>query len=117
MVFCALCKESKESVYNWTLTEKLLDPSKARSFKICDECAGFLLRRMMKSVMGIRNDEELYVEKLMVSRTGVIEDVYLHPDNSLEITLNLDYTKAKRWYIREHEDVEEAETQLSEISR
>lgn len=99
MVFCGLCKQTKDTVYNWYIEEQGADGT-VNKLKICDDCAGLLLRRMAKKVMGIRDDQPA-PEIFKISKTGVIDEIVLNKDNVLEITIALDICKARRWVEKE----------------
>jgi len=102
MVFCGLCKANKETRHNWLIQEMGAD-SPMNKFKICDECAGLLMRGMTKKVMGIRDGQPLPTP-IVLSKTGVIDEIVLNDDNSLEITIAIDIGKARRWVEKEIED-------------
>lgn len=95
MVFCPLCKDTKDTTYNWSIHEHGAD-SRVRKFKICDGCAGTLLRKMTKKVMGLREEHEI-PDPLIISKTGIINEIALMTDDALEITIDLDIGKARRW--------------------
>lgn len=99
MVFCGLCKETKSPKYNWLIQEHGAD-SPVNKFKICDECASLLLRGMTKKVMGVRDGEPL-PDPLILSKTGVIDEIVMNMDNSLDVTIAIDIGKARRWVEKE----------------
>ena len=94
MVFCSLCKSTKECRQNWIVNEHGAD-STVGKFKVCDDCASFLLRGMYKKVHGVREDKDL-PDKLKISKTGVITDIVLEQDGCLEMTIGMDISKARR---------------------
>jgi hypothetical protein len=96
MVFCGLCKEAKEPRHNWSIMEQGAEKTMGK-FRICDDCAAFLLKNMAKKVLGVR-DGETVPTPLLLNKTGIIDELALHGDNSLEITIALDISKARRWY-------------------
>ncbi len=94
MVFCSLCKNTKDCRQNWIVNEHGAD-STVGTFKICDDCAFFLLKGMYKKVHGIRDESELPTN-LEISKTGVIRDIVLQKDGCLEMTIGMDIGKARR---------------------
>ena len=94
MVFCPLCKDTKATTYNWSIHEHGA-VARIRKFKICDDCACLLLRKMSKKIMGLREEHDI-PNPLIVSKTGVINEIAMASDNSLEITIDLDIGKARR---------------------
>ncbi len=102
MVFCGLCKETKDDSHNWLIQEHGAD-SPVDKFKICNECAAFLLRGMTKKVMGVREGQPLPTP-LVITKTGVIDEIILNDNNSLDITIAVDIGKARRWVEKEIED-------------
>ncbi len=104
MVFCGLCKKAKEPKQNWFIQEHGAD-SPVNKFKICDECAALLMRGMAKKVMGVREGQML-PSPLIISRTGVIDEIILNNENALDITIAIDIGKARRWVEKEIEDSE-----------
>jgi len=107
MVFCSLCKQNKETTYNWEILDHSVEGKRAR-YKICDECAVFLLREMSRKVMGIRDPQNM-PNPLALSKTGVIKDILLNDDNSLDIVIDLDICKARRWILRQEREKEQEE--------
>ena len=102
MVFCGLCKETKEPNQNWFIQEHGAD-SPVNKFKICDECAALLMRGMAKKVMGVRDGSPL-PDPLIISKTGVIDEIILNGANALDITIAIDIGKARRWVEKELEE-------------
>lgn len=103
MVFCGLCKQNKDTQHNWFIQEHGAD-SPVDKLKICDDCAAFLLRGMTKKVLGIREGQSL-PDPLVVTKTGVIEEIILNTDNSLDITIAIDIGKARRWVEKEYKSL------------
>ena len=94
MVYCGLCKDSKDTRQTWVVNENGAEGS-VNKFRICDDCASTLLREMTKKVMGIREEHPL-PDPLFLSKTGVVSDIILKDDNSLEMTIAMDISKARR---------------------
>ena len=99
MVYCGLCKEAKDPKYNWFIQEHGANSS-VNKFKICDDCASHLLKGMTKKVMGIRDGHPL-PDPLVLSKTGVIEEIVLNGESGLDITIAIDISKARRWVEKE----------------
>ncbi|MBN3036969.1 MAG: hypothetical protein JW834_00820 [Candidatus Diapherotrites archaeon] len=102
MVFCGLCKEAKEPRYHWMIQE-IGANSRMGKFRVCDDCASELLRDMLRKVHGIRDGQEL-PSPISLSKTGIIEEMVLRDDNSLEITVSIDIGKARRIVERSQEE-------------
>jgi len=94
MVFCSLCKENKDTRQSWIINEHGAD-STVGKFKICDDCAAYLLKGMFKKVHGIR-DEEPLPGIIELGKTGVITNTVLLEDGCLEMTIGMDISKARR---------------------
>lgn len=101
MVFCGLCKETKDQKYNWLIQEHGAT-SPVNKFKVCDSCAALLLRGMTKKVMGVREGQSL-PDPLILSKMGVIDEIVLNQDDSLDVTIAIDIGKARRWVEKEIE--------------
>lgn len=91
MVLCSVCKNTKDPKVNWTIQEHSVDNSVLHSFKICDECAGKLLRQ-------IATDMKLPVstDEMLLNYTGLIGDITLNAENNLEVILQMDLAKARK---------------------
>ncbi len=94
MVYCALCKQNKESKYNWVIYESGVN-GPVRKYKICDDCAITVIKQISHDILGLRENEELTFP-LEISKLGVIESVYLLDNGEIEIILKVDYSQAKR---------------------
>lgn len=94
MVFCSLCKTNQQTLYNWQIADYGVR-GKCRKYRICDKCAVILLREMTGRIMGIRDGEDM-PSPMVLSKTGVISDLLLHEDNSLELVIDMDIYKARR---------------------
>ena len=94
MVYCALCKQNKESKYNWVIYDTGAGGI-ARKYRICDDCAIYLLKETSKSVLGLRDNEEPALP-LQLTRLGVIDKVMLTDKDEIEIGLKVDFSQAKR---------------------
>ena len=103
MVYCALCKQSKETSHNWYIQDRGAT-STVSKLKICDDCAALLLKGMTKQVMGIRDGQPL-PNPLVLSKLGVIDEIVLNSANSLDITIAIDVSKARRWVEKEMEAI------------
>ncbi|MCD6414480.1 MAG: hypothetical protein J7L23_02515 [Candidatus Diapherotrites archaeon] len=100
MVFCSLCKTNKETKYNWQIADHMAN-GKSERYKICDECATTLLKEMTGRVMGIR-DKDMLPNPMELTKTGLISELLLHEDKSLEIVINLDVHRARRIISKEN---------------
>ncbi len=94
MVYCALCKQTKESKYNWVIYENGAD-GVVRKYRVCDDCAVHILRETSRSVLGLRDNEPL-PDILKLTKLGVIDEVKLLGDGTVEISLKTDFSQAKR---------------------
>jgi len=101
MVYCGLCKQSKETKHNWYIQERGAT-STINKLKICDDCAALLLKGMTKKVMGIREGQPL-PNPLVLSKLGVLDEIVLNGENCLDITIAIDISKARRWVEKELE--------------
>ena len=93
-MYCALCKQNKESKYNWVIYENGIDGS-VKKYRVCDDCAVYILKESSRSVLGLRDGEKL-PDNLKLSSLGVIEGIRLTQDNEIEIALKVDFSQAKR---------------------
>ena len=91
MVLCSVCKDNKENKVSWVVQEHSVDNSILHSFKICDYCAGKLLRQ-------IATDMKLPVstDNMLLNYTGLVGDMTLNVDNQLEVILLMDLAKARK---------------------
>jgi hypothetical protein len=112
MVFCSLCKNNKEPHYNWQVVDHGAQ-GRMDKYRICDDCAVLLLKEMTSRVMGVRDKENLPFP-VVLSKTGVISELLLHNDNSLELVIDLDICKARRIIPKENCSKEEAEEPVEE---
>ena len=92
MVFCGVCKENKDTRNRWIIREHKVDGSTLRNFKICDACAGSLVRRIVHEL----DPEQAKNPQLVLTRSGLIDSIVLDEDNELEITLSMDLAKARK---------------------
>jgi hypothetical protein len=99
MVFCSLCKNNKASLYNWQISDHGAE-GQVNKYRICDDCANLLLKELTRGVMGIREGHEM-PNPLVLSKTGVLDEILLHEDSSLEIVIDLDICKARRMMPKE----------------
>jgi len=100
MVFCGLCKQSRDTTHTWYVEEQIREGN--RKVRVCDNCAALLLRRMTKKVMGVRAEQNLE-HPVNISNLGVLNDIMLDDDNTLEITVAIEIGKARRWVEKEQE--------------
>jgi len=94
MVCCSLCKKTKDTQYNWQIVDHGVQ-GKMSKYRICDDCAVLLLKEMTSRVMGVREKNNL-PNPIALSKTGVISELNLHDDKSLELVIDLDIYKARR---------------------
>ena len=96
MVVCGICKQTKETRNKWVIHEHAVDNSLLRDFKICDECASNVIRKILKE-----QQTEGEVTQPILTKTGLIDSIILGDDNSLEITLSMDLAKARKYIIEQ----------------
>jgi len=96
MVVCGVCKQTKDSRNKWIIHEHAVDNSLMRDFKICDECASSVIRKILKE----QGEEAV---QPILTKTGLIDSVVLGDDNSLEITLSMDLAKARKLILEQTE--------------
>ncbi len=91
MVVCGICKQTKDTKNRWVIHEHAIDNSLLRDFKICDQCAGEVVRKILKE-----QQPESDLSQLVLTKTGLVDSVTLTEDNCLEITLSMDLAKARK---------------------
>ncbi|GEM_PF-6974457 len=94
MVYCALCKGTKESRFNWAIYENGAD-GLVKKYRICDDCAIYLVNQVSRDILGLRENEKLPLP-LELTKVGSLEKVQLLPNSEIEIVLKLDFSQAKR---------------------
>jgi len=98
MVVCGICKQTKDTKNRWVIHEHAVDNSLLRDFKICDECAGEVVRKILRE-----QQPEGDLSQLILTKTGLVDSVILTDDNCLEITLSMDLAKARKLIIEKTE--------------
>jgi len=98
MVVCGICKQTKDTKNRWVIHEHAVDNSLLRDFKICDECAANVIRKILKE----QNTEGENTAPVL-TKTGLIDSVTLADDNCLEITLSMDLAKARKLILEKTE--------------
>ena len=92
MVFCGICKQNKDTINKWVIHEHSIDNNIMRDFKICDSCAGSLLR-----TLSVDKDEDIPKgTRLNLTRNTLIHELILGEDDNLEIVLSMDLAKARK---------------------
>jgi protein-arginine kinase activator protein McsA len=91
MVVCGICKQTKDTKNRWVIHEHAVDNSLLRDFKICDQCATEVVRKILKE-----QQPESDLSQLVLTKTGLVDSVTLAEDNCLEITLSMDLAKARK---------------------
>jgi hypothetical protein len=91
MVVCGICKQTKDTRNKWIIHEHAVDNSLLRDFKICDECAAEVVRKILKE-----QQPDGDVKQPVLTKTGLVDSVVLTEDNCLEITLSMDLAKARK---------------------
>jgi hypothetical protein len=99
MVVCGVCKKTKDTRNKWVIHEHAVDNSLMRDFKMCDECASDVIRRILKE----QNPEE-ELTRLVLTKSGLVDSITLGEDNCLEITLSMDLAKARKMILDQTED-------------
>lgn len=103
MVFCGVCKENREVKNRWMIHEHAVDSSVLRDFKICDECAASVIRKIV-SEMNRSKEKSEEIKSIVLNRIGLIDSVTLAEDDVLEITLSMDLAKARKIVLNETEE-------------
>lgn len=102
MVLCGVCKENKETKNRWIIREHTVDSSVLRDFKVCDDCAASVIRRIVAEMQRDKDESE-EIKNIVLNRIGLIDSVTLAEDNILEITLSMDLAKARKVVLDEIE--------------
>ena len=97
MVVCGICKQTKDTKNRWVIHEHAVDNSLLRDFKICDECAAIVIRKLKEPNTEGENTAPV------LTKTGLIDSIILADDNCLEITLSMDLAKARKLIIEKTE--------------
>jgi len=103
MVFCGVCKENREVKNRWMIHEHAVDSSVLRDFKICDECAASVIRKIVAEMNRSKEKSE-EIKSIVLNRIGLIDSVTLAEDDVLEITLSMDLAKARKIVLNETEE-------------
>jgi len=98
MVVCGICKQTKNTKNKWVIHEHAVDNSLLRDFKICDECASDVIRKILKE-----QEPGGDVTQPILTKTGFIDSIVLTEDNCLEITLSMDLAKARKFILDQTE--------------
>jgi len=98
MVVCGICKQTKDTKNKWVIHEHAVDNSLLRDFKICDECASDVIRKILKE-----QEPDGDVTQPILTKTGFIDSIVLTEDNCLEITLSMDLAKARKFILEQTE--------------
>ncbi|MBS3060014.1 MAG: hypothetical protein J4432_00715 [DPANN group archaeon] len=96
MVFCGVCKETKEVKNRWNINEHSADNNIMRNFKVCDGCAVSLVKRLSEEE---RDDSA--PDKINMVRSSLIKEFYLAEDGNLELTISMDLAKARKLILEE----------------
>ncbi len=94
MVYCALCKQTKDAKHNWVIYENGADGI-VKKYRVCDDCAIHVLKEVSGDILGLREGEELPLP-LQLTRIGAIEGVQLLGNGEIEIAIKADYSQARR---------------------
>ncbi len=94
MVYCALCKQTKDPKYNWVIYETGAG-GLVKKYRVCDDCAVHLLKETSKDVLGLRDNETLQLP-MELTKVGVIDGLHLLENGDVEIALKVDFSQAKR---------------------
>jgi hypothetical protein len=97
MIVCGICKETKDTKNKWAIHEHAVDNSLLRDFKICDQCAGVVIRKIIKEEQGAESTHPI------LTKSGLIDNIVLGDDNCLEITLSMDLAKARKLILEKTE--------------
>ena len=102
MMTCGVCKQSKETKNRWVITEHTVDNAVMRDFKVCDECATTLIRKIITEMK--KEKDEPVEDTIILDRSGLVYSLALAQDNLLEITLSMDLAKARKVVLGETEE-------------
>ncbi len=94
MVYCSLCKETKDSKVNWIISDNGVD-GLVKKYRICDDCAMYLIKQVSRDILGLRENEELSFP-LELTKIGALDKVQISNDSDLEIVLKIDFSQARR---------------------
>ena len=93
MVLCGVCKKDVTPKNKWVIEETAVDNSLLRKFKVCDDCATGLVRKItaeMNTRDGVAPDQ------IDLTKSGLIKGIQLGTDNNLEFTISMDLAKARK---------------------
>lgn len=102
MVTCGVCKQTKESKNKWVIKEHTVDNAVMRDFRVCDECATTIIRKIIIEMK--KEKDEPVEDTIVLDRTGLVYSLALDKENFLEITLSMDLAKARKVVLGETEE-------------
>jgi len=97
MMVCGVCKGSKSPKVKWVVKEHSSDNSILRDFKMCDDCAVKVIRKMLTEL----DPETDHKSPIILNRSGIMGGLSLTPDDDLEVTLLMDLAKARKAVLEE----------------
>jgi len=97
MIVCGICKGTKETKNRWVVHEHAVDNSLLRDFKLCDECAAGVIRKILKE------EQPGETKSPILTKTALIDNITLGEDNCLDITLSMDLAKARKLVLEQTE--------------
>lgn len=93
MALCGVCKGNIKEKNRWTIEEMAVDNSLLRTFKVCDDCATSLVRKI---VAEMNTKDGIAPDQIELTKTGLIKNIALAQDNCLEFTISMDLAKARK---------------------
>ncbi len=97
MVLCSICKKEKTSKNNWIIQEHAVDNSILRQFKVCDDCASSLIKKIYLEM----NPRQKEIDKIDLTKTGLVDSISITKEGHLEVILSMDLAKARRIVLEE----------------
>lgn len=113
MSVCGICKEMKDSKNKWTIHEHSCDSSLLREFKICEDCATNVIKKVLKEI----SPEKVQENQTILSGTSILDSVILHPDNSVEFVLSMDLAKSRKLVLESAEKGEKAQREKENVEQ
>ncbi|MEM3411753.1 MAG: hypothetical protein QW735_02250 [archaeon] len=93
MVFCALCKQNKDTLNKWTIRDHAVDNSILNELKVCDDCAIDLLKKLYVKE---GEDPKQKLSSLNLIRLEIIENIGVSENKALEVTLSMDFAQVRK---------------------
>ena len=97
MIVCGVCKQSKDVKNKWLVREHSIDKKVMRDFRLCDDCATSLIRKIAAKIDDIQKDGE----KIYLTHNTLLNSFALDEEDNLEVVLSMDLAKARKLVLEE----------------